>query len=46
MKRIDPADYSAWYENLHSPDGGHCGHDECDTTCEFIYTATELEAAA
>lgn len=39
----DPSQYSHWYEQRYSDTGTHCGHEECDTRCEFTYTAADFD---
>ncbi|MET8430095.1 hypothetical protein [Nocardia sp. NPDC004860] len=38
---LDPSQYCDWYERRYSTEA-HCGHEECDTTCEFIYTEADF----
>ncbi|MFE3052297.1 hypothetical protein [Nocardia sp. NPDC059239] len=39
---LDPSQYCEMYENRYSDAGQHCGHEECDTSCEFIYTEADF----
>lgn len=39
---LDPSQYCELEERRYSDAGQHCGHEECDTECEFIYTEQDF----